>query len=260
MIPLPTAVLILMTALAAAQDPAAGKAPPSDPTKAIEPLGGTRYRLGLMEFDKASRIITLPATVNMTKGLLEYVLVHESGKVHESLFSTKVKPAEFNVALLLLNWKPSTTFFDYTEPERGGVPVPGATHLPSSHLTIHLRWKDPQGKEQTTRIEDWIHNLDKKAKIEAAPFIYTGSRIMPDGSFLATETGSLIALMVDPASVINNPREGNELDDIWIPDSQLPAKGTEVRIELRPVDAPEEAKSQEPNPSSPPRKPGKSSR
>ena len=107
MIPLPTAVLILMTALAAAQDPAAGKAPPSDPTKAIEPLGGTRYRLGLMEFDKASRIITLPATVNMTKGLLEYVLVHESGKVHESLFSTKVKPAEFNVALLLLNWNSS---------------------------------------------------------------------------------------------------------------------------------------------------------
>jgi hypothetical protein len=66
--------------------------------------------------------------------------------------------------------------------------------------------------------------------------------------------------MVDPASVINNPREGNELDDIWIPDSQLPAKGTEISIELRPVAAPEEAKPKEPKPSSPPRKPGNSTR
>jgi hypothetical protein len=256
---LPTAALVLMTAIAAAQEPAAGQTPPNDPTKAIQPLGGNRYRLGLMEFDKETRTLSLPATVNMTKGLLEYVLVHESGKVHEALLSTKVKPAEFNVALLLLHWKPSTTFFDYSEPERGGVPVPGASHLAASQLTLHLRWKDGKGQEQTARIEDWIHNLDRKAKLEKTPFIYTGSRIMPDGSFLATETGSLIALMVDPAAVINNPREGNELDDIWIPDPLLPAKGTEVTMELRPVAAPEKPEKPDQK-KSPPAKGGRSGR
>jgi hypothetical protein len=46
-----------------------------------------------------------------------------------------------------------------------------------------------------------------------------------------------VALMVDPASIVNNPREGNELDDIWVPDPAVPAKGTAVTIELRPVAA-----------------------
>ena len=181
--------------------------------------------------------MSIPAVVNMNKGLVEYLLVHESGKVHESLFSTKVRPMEFNVALLLLNWKASETFFDYTEPERGGVPVKGATHRVENSLTIHVRWKDEKGKEQTVRIEEWLHNLDKKAHISEGPFIYTGSRIMPDGSFLAQDTGSIVALMVDPASIVNNPREGNELDDIWVPDPAVPAKGTAVTIELRPVAA-----------------------
>jgi hypothetical protein len=211
--------------------------PGADPTKAIESLGGSRYRIGLIEFDKATRVVSIPAVVNMNKGLVEYLLVHESGKVHESLFSTKVRPMEFNVAVLLLDWKPSATFFDYTEPERGGVPVKGATHRVENSMTIHVRWKDEKGKEQTVRIEEWLHNLDKKAHISEGPFIYTGSRIMPDGSFLAQDTGSIVALMVDPASIVNNPREGNEFDDIWVPDPAVPAKGTAVTIELRPVAA-----------------------
>ena len=220
--------------------------PGADPTKAIESLGGSRYRIGLIEFDKATRVVSIPAVVNMNKGLVEYLLVHESGKVHESLFSTKVRPMEFNVALLLLDWKASGTFFDYTEPERGGVPVKGATHRAENSLTIHVRCKDENGKEQTVRIEEWLHNLDKKAHISEGPFIYTGSRIMPDGSFLAQDTGSIVALMVDPASIVNNPREGNELDDIWVPDPAVPAKGTAVTIELRPVAAGKgEAKGEE---------------
>lgn len=218
-----------------AEKPAAAAEPGADPTKAIESLGGSRYRMGLIEFDKVTRVVSIPAVVNMNKGLVEYLLVHESGKVHESLFSTKVRPMEFNVALLLLDWKASETFFDYTEPERGGVPVKGATHRVENSLTIHVRWKDEKGKEQTVRIEEWLHNLDRKAHISEGPFIYTGSRIMPDGSFLAQDTGSIVALMVDPASVVNNPREGNEFDDIWVPDSAVPAKGTAVTIELRPV-------------------------
>lgn len=231
---------------AAETEKKAAAEPGADPTKAIESLGGSRYRMGLIEFDKATRVVSIPALVNMNKGLVEYLLVHESGKVHESLFSTKVRPMEFNVAMLLLDWKPSATFFDYTEPERGGVPVKGATHRVENSMTIHVRWKDEKGKEQTVRIEEWLHNLDKKSHISEGPFIYTGSRVMPDGSFLAQDTGSMVALMVDPASIVNNPREGNELDDIWVPDPAVPAKGTAVTIELRPVAAGKaEAKGEE---------------
>ena len=222
------------------------EAAPVDPTKAIEPLGGTRYRLGALTFDKATGVISVPAVVNMNKGLLEYVLVHESGKVHESLLSTAVKPMEFNVALLLLRWKPSETFFDYAEPERGGVPIKGAKHPVPSQMTLHVRWKDASGAEQTVRLEQWLHNADKRAKITEGPFIYTGSRVMPDGTFLAQETGSLIALYVDPASVVNNPRDGNENDDVWFPDPGVPTKGTPVTLELHPVAEPKAGKAEAP--------------
>ena len=116
--------------------------PPADPTKAIQKIEGTRYKLGTMEFDQKTREIRVPCKVNMREGLLEYVLVHETGKVHESLFSTAVKPFELNVVMLLLNWKKSDKFFDFSDPERGGVPVKGAANPPSSHVEVWVEWKN----------------------------------------------------------------------------------------------------------------------
>jgi hypothetical protein len=224
--------------------PAAGEtAAPADPARTIEKISGTRFKLGAMEFDQATREIFVPAKVNMREGLLEYILVHESGKTHESLFSTAVKPTEFNVVMLLLNWKQSNAFFDFTEPERGGVPAPNAVNPPESQLEIHLAWKDAAGAAKSARIEDWLHQVEKKSKITQEPFIYTGSRIMPDGQFLAEQTGSIVALYVDPASIVNNPREGNELDDVWIPDPAVPDKGAEVTIVFKPAAAPAKPKA-----------------
>lgn len=212
--------------------------PPANPAKAIQKLGGTRFRLGTMEFDQKTREIFIPAKVNMREGLLEYVLVHESGKLHESLLSTAVKPVELNVVMLLLNWQVSGAFFDYSKPERGGVLVKGAVNPPASHVEVHVTWKDKDGKDQTCRVENWLHNVEKRAKITVEPFIYTGSQIMPDGTFLAGETGSILALYQDPGSLLNNPREGNELDDIWINDPAVPEKGTTVTVIFKPPAAP----------------------
>ena len=221
--------------------------PPADPTKAIEKLGGTRYKLGLLEFDQKTREIRIPAKVNLREGPLEYVLVHESGKVHESLFSTAVRPTELNVVLLLLNWKQSDKFFDFTEPERGGVLVKGAENPPASLVEVHLAWKDKDGTDQTCRVENWLHQVEKKAKITVEPFIYTGSRIMPDGKFLAEETGSILALYMDPASMVNNPRDGNDLDDVWVNDENVPAKDTPVTIIFKPAAAPATAEEKKPD-------------
>ena len=77
--------------------------------------------------------------------------------------------------------------------------------------------------------------MEKKAKLTEQPFIYTGSAILPDGQFLAEQTGSMIALYVDPGSILNNPREGNELDDVWIADPAVPEKGTPVTLIFKPA-------------------------
>jgi hypothetical protein len=225
------------------QQPAAAKEP-LDPKKAIQRIEGDRYKCGSIEFDQKTREIRIPCKLNMREGPLEYVLVHESGKVHESLLSTAARPLELNIVLLLLSWKKSEAFFDFSEPDRGGVPVKKAKNPPASQVEVHVAWKDKEGKDQTCRVEQWMHQIEKRAKVTEVPWIYTGSIIMPDGRWLAEDTGSIMALYVDPGSMFNNPREGNDLDDVWIADPGVPEKETPVTVIFKPVAAPAEEKKE----------------
>lgn len=211
---------------------------PLDPKKAIQRVEGDRYKCGIIEFDQKTREIRIPCKVNMHEGPLEYALVHESGKTHESLLSTAARPLELNIVLLLLNWRKSDAFFDFSKPDQGGVPVKNAKNPPASQVEVHVAWKDKEGKDQSGRIEQWMRQIEKRAKVTEVPWIYTGSVILPDGRWLAEESGSIMALYVDPGSMFNNPREGNELDDVWIADAGVPVKETPVTVILKPVAVP----------------------
>ncbi|MES2708850.1 MAG: YdjY domain-containing protein [Verrucomicrobiota bacterium] len=213
--------------------PSGGAAP--DPAKAIKRLDGSRYELNGIVFDKKTRAITLPAKLNMTDGLLEYALVHESGKVHESLLSTAVSPFDLNIVLLLLNYEAGTGFFDVSDKAAGAVPVKDPQIAPASQVNVTLDWKAADGASKSARLETLLLNLDKKATVTDGPFTYTGSMVMDDGAFMAMDTGSILALYVDAAALINNPREGNGNDDIWIPDkTKIPEKDTAVTVTLLP--------------------------
>ena len=62
----------------------------------------------------------------------------------------------------------------------------------------------------------------------------SNATVSPDGRWLAEETGSILALYQDPGSMINNPRDGNDLEDVWAADPDMPPKETPVTIILRP--------------------------
>lgn len=210
---------------------------PVDPAKAIQKIDGDRFKCGLIEFNQKTREIRIPSRIAIREGPLEYVLVHETGKFHESLFTTDVRPIELNIVMLLLNWKKSEAFFDFSEPERGGVLVKNANNPPVSQVEVFVEWKDKDGKTQTCRTENWMHQIEKRAKVTDGPWIYTGSLIMPNGSFFAEDSGSILALYQDAGAMINNPREGNDLDDVWIADPEVPAKDTPVTVIFKPAGA-----------------------
>ena len=213
--------------------PADSPQPDAASAPAIKSLGGPRYELNGICFNEDTRAITLHATVNMTEGLLEYALVHEAGKVHESLLSTPISAYDLNVVLLLLNYQPSATFFDTSDKAAGAVLVKNPKIEAPAKLLVTLEWKDPAGKSQSTRLESLLLNLDQKAPATPGPFIYTGSMLMEDGVFMAKETGSILALYADAAALLNNPRQGNENDDSWLADkSKVPPKGTAVTVTL----------------------------
>jgi len=73
---------------------------------AVTKVGEHRYRLGDIELDARAREVRFPVVVNMREGgPVEYVLVHESGKVHEAIFTTAVSPLHLQVALELLRFE-----------------------------------------------------------------------------------------------------------------------------------------------------------
>jgi hypothetical protein len=65
------------------------------------------YRVGDVTVDAKLGVAAFPAKVNQLVGLIEYALVTEAGKVHESFLSTKARPSDIHAALLLLGIKPN---------------------------------------------------------------------------------------------------------------------------------------------------------
>ncbi|MDB6136452.1 MAG: hypothetical protein JWM59_4695 [Verrucomicrobiales bacterium] len=226
-----------------------------DPARAIKKLDGNRYELNGILFDKKTRAIVIPAKVNMNEGLLEYALVHEAGKVHESLLSTAVSPFDLNVVLLLLNYQECAGFFDQSNKQAGAMPVKNPKIDPTAQLMATVEWKAPDNSAKSARLESLLLNIDKKSTVTEGPFTYTGSLLMQDGTFLAKDTGSILALYADVAAVINNPRGGNENDDIWVPDkTKVPDRDTPVTVILQPYAAAKPAPKPQAAPKSPVKK------
>ncbi len=85
----------------------------------VEKLDENRYRIGDVTIDKRTREIRFPALVNLREGILEYLIVHQNGKIHESLFRTETSPTNINLAFTLLSYKPSKELYrSWREPRR----------------------------------------------------------------------------------------------------------------------------------------------
>jgi arylsulfatase A len=173
-------------------------------------------RIGGVELDRKALTVTIPATVNQLEGAVEYFLVHQDGKVHETVFSTKVKPQDIHLACLLAGWQPK---------ER------------SAELDIHVTW-ETNGPPCSHRAEELVaiardHPQERDGShLGHGPWDYLGSQ-MDAAGFAAAREGSIIALISDPTALVGNPRPGRLDDALHAPNRDLlPAIGHPVRIIL----------------------------
>ncbi|HEX4083945.1 MAG TPA: YdjY domain-containing protein [Chthoniobacteraceae bacterium] len=190
-----------------------------------------------IQIDKVKRTITFPAEINMTEGLLEYLLVNDMGKTHESLLSTKIQPYDIQVAMLLLGIKPAANANAQPPAQLNRAYLQNAPQLAGDKIDIHISWQDGQG-QHLVRAEDLIWNLKRNAVMTPGPWIYNGSE-MYEGRFLAQVDGSIGALVRDSAALLNNPRPGNDDDQIWQPYAKVtPKVGTAVDVTIELENAP----------------------
>lgn len=210
------------------------------PREAVKPsvkqLDETIFQLGKITFDKKSREIRFPAVVNMTEGLLEYLIVHENGKVHESLLATKISPLNLNLAFTLLKYPPSREL--YAEDTPGGGREAKASEIPEevragARVSIDVEWKE-DGKKRRFPINEWIQHGITAKTMAAGPWVYGASESF-EGKYIPETSGDIAAIFLSNAAILNYPGEDNGNDDVWTPfPKRVPEDGTEITVIITP--------------------------
>jgi hypothetical protein len=214
---------------------------PAEPAKPkIEKLDENRYRIGDVTLDKSTREIRFPALVNMREGFLEFLIIHEHGAVHESLFRTHVSPTHINVALTLLSYKPSKEL--YRIPTEKGTPsdefyaVPEETRL-AARLAIHVEFEKDGGMKRFPA-NDWVRHETTAKAMPPSYWVYGGSDFYK-GNFIPEGSGQIAAIFITDTALINYPGDDNTNDDVWtIMTERVPDLETKVTLVLAPHEEP----------------------
>lgn len=162
-------------------------------------------QLGLVSVYPANRSLSFPAVVNMVAGPVEYLVVHNNGKLHESIFATEAQPAQIHAAALLLHKR---------------------TNLPPVEISVIHEAK-------TNTAAALIRCIADKRPFSPKPWNYLGSRVA-EGTFLAQRDGSILSIRSDPDALIESPDSRRDQDDIWQPmQTHLPEPGAPVTVVLK---------------------------
>jgi len=205
--------------------------------KRLTKLSATEYTLGEIKINAATRELRLPCVVLHQQVPIEYVLVHETGKDHETILTTAVTPLDLQVALLLANYAPGSTGLFARLPK--GEPPPFKEEEPkipgANRAKLTVEW-ELEGKKHASPLSEWIQNSDlRKPPPDLDTWIFNGSKIDNRG-FVAEGEGSFIAVYADANALFNSPAAGNHRDDIWISlPKNIPPEGTAVTLVITPA-------------------------
>ena len=202
----------------------------------VSKLDQTRYQIGEVIFDEKTREIRFPTKVNMTDGLLEFLIVHQNGKVHESLLTTEISPTDLNLAFTLLRYTPSQEFHPLPN-DTGGTsdnyPEVAAEIKAAARVTIELEWSK-DGKIKRVPANDCIQHAVKTTSMPAGPWVY-GASSFDDGKYVAEISGDIVAIFEAPSAILQYPGEDSGNDTVWVPfPKRIPAEGTNVTVIIAP--------------------------
>ena len=203
--------------------------PPAKPI--VRQVSPGIYEVGKVRLDQKALSISFPGKLNMKRGLLEYLLVNPNGSAHESLLVTDVGANDIHVAMLLLGAKGGANTAGAPPAQLDAQYFRTAPKLTGDSVFITVKWQE-KDVEKTAPIEGWLFDAARKP-IEHGPWIYNGS-ILYEGRFLAQADGNLVALVTSPTALINNPRKGNDNDQMWnVNEDATPGADTPVEIIFR---------------------------
>ena len=165
------------------------------------------YQFDGVIIDKKNLQIKFEMISNQRSGLVEYGIVHESGKIHESLFRTKTRPEIIHASLLLLKAK---AVEDYFQSENNH-----SNDYSASCVDVHVVWESNQSL-QKLNLRKLYYNQNSQGEHPEPPFfLFTGSRLV-EATFMAEHTGSILAVYLDPDAILNSIESESDNDDLWL--------------------------------------------
>jgi hypothetical protein len=234
---LPSLLFLLCTALLLTVAQAQNEPPPASPI--MREIRPGVYEIGQIRLDQKARTATFPGVLNMNDGNLEYLIVTEQGNTHESLLVSDVTPSDLHFAMLLLGAKGSGAQSGDLPPSQiDSKYLKTAPKLKGDDVDITVHWKVGD-TEKSAPVEEWLFNTETKKPVTRGPWTYNGSTFN-EGHFLAQIEGAHAALVTYPAALINNPRKGNDNDQIWAVNTKaVPPVKTPVEITITLLPAPD---------------------
>ena len=236
------ACLLLLAGAALGQTAPVAEPAISDPLaaahKRIEAQADGTYKLGELRIDAAKREVRLPCKVLHRELPIEYLLVHETGKDHETVLTTAVSPLDLQVAMLLANYTPGSAGLFEKLPKGEPLPFPEvAPKTPGAHrVRLTVEWQK-DGQTQSAPLAQWYQNSDtRQPPPDLDAWLFTGSQIK-EGGFVAEAEGSFVAVYADANALFNAPVAGNHRDDLWISlPKNIPPEETAVTLVIAPVE------------------------
>ncbi len=209
--------------------------PPTAPPVMREVSPGI-YEIGKLHLDQKALTVNFPGWLNLNQGILEYLLVTEQGSTHESLLASDIQPNDLHFAMLLLGAKGSGLATpgpsDAPPGQIDATYLKNAPKLKGDNVQISVKWQ-ASGVEKSAPVEDWIWNTATKSAMVRGPWIYNGS-MFSEGHFLAQIDGAFVAIVTYPGALMNNPRKGNDDDQIWtVNEKVVPPVKTPVEITIK---------------------------
>jgi hypothetical protein len=159
--------------------------------------------LGKVIINATDRTLRFPVAINQREGLVEYMLVTQEGKTHESVFKTDAKALHIHLGLLLLGGKP--VYVTQLSSDPNIIP-------PGDPIEIELTWNE-NGESRTRRLGTFVVTRNNSETLSHGPWHYNGSIVTREG-ILAESVGSIISLRLDAEAILNNPRPGRLNDDL----------------------------------------------
>jgi len=210
----------------------------SDAQQRLKKLSASEYDLDGILINAATREVRLPAQVCLKKAPIEYLLTTDTGKTHETVFTTTIQPTAIQVALLLANYQPATEGLLTHVPEEERPKIwkeESPKDKGGNRVKIMVEWKADK-ETKTAPLSVMMQDSDiRKPPADLDTWVFNGSYIDERG-FIAQHEGSIIGAWLDRGAIINSPAKGNWRDDLWIslPDN-VPEEGTPVTIIITPA-------------------------